>query len=63
MFSRLYIFKGKGWQVVLLERYERLNAESGPVNGGEAGQVDGWLAVGGVGGARGVDCLVRRVAN
>ena len=47
----------------LLERNERLNAESCPVNGGQVGQVYGWLVVGGVGGARAVDRLGRGVAN
>ena len=49
--------------MVLLERDQRLDAECCPVNGGEVGQVYGWLVVGGVGGARAVDRLVRGVAN
>ena len=47
----------------LLKRYERLNAERWPVDGGYVGQVYGWVVVGGVGGPRGVDSLVGRVAN
>ena len=48
---------------MLLERDQRLDAERCPVNGGEVGQVYGWLVVGAVGGARAVDRLVGGVAH
>ena len=47
----------------LLERYEGLDAECGPVNGRDVGQVDGVGVRGSVGGGGAADCLVRRVPH
>ena len=54
----LYISDDIDWE--LLQRYERLDAEGGPVDGRDVGEVDGLVVGGGVGGRGAGDCLVRR---